>query len=132
MPILAILLGIVAIDLAFRGTEEEFAQQIAKDFEGGDFWSWLGAIIIVGVVGYYAPARKVSDLFIALIVISLVLRNGNVFSQFFQDIEHPQAAAPKVPLPQFALNSPSRPSGAGGDLNTAFQAAGTVASLISL
>ena len=107
MPIVAILLGALMIDLGFRGTEHEFAQQLGDDFSGGGFWAWLGSITIIGALGYYSPMRKVSDLGIALVVIGLALSNGGIYKQFASLLTQPPQPAPPVALPSFSSSSGS-------------------------
>jgi hypothetical protein len=53
------------------------------DFTGSNsFIYWLGAIAIVGGLGYIPGIQKVSNAFLALILIVLVLSNQGVFAQF--------------------------------------------------
>lgn len=127
MPVVAILLGVVLIDLAFRGTEHKFAQQLGQDFAGGGFWAWLAAIAIVGAIGYYSPLKTISNLGVALIVIGLIFSNAGVLTQFANVIEKPPSPEPSVPLPQFdsikvqTSSSSSGSGGSGGLTNTALQ-----------
>ncbi len=98
MPIAVILLGAICIDLAFRGTEHEFAAQLGKDFGGGQFVAWLAAMVFLGALGYVPALRKLSDLSMALVIVVLVLKNGGLLTQLGQVISSPPSAAPHVPI----------------------------------
>lgn len=118
MPVVAIILGIVLVDLGFRGTEHEFATQLGEDFGGGQFWAWLAAIAIIGAVGYYSPLKRISNLGIALVVVALVFRNSGVLAQFADVLKSPPKADPSVALPSFTTGgtSGSSAAAAGGSL----------------
>lgn len=119
MPVIAILLGIVLIDLALRGTEHEFAQQLSEDFSGGNFWAWLAAISIIGAIGYYEPAKRVSNLGIALVVLAMILANekqNGIFAKFSALFTSPPQPAASVPLPKWTGSSSSS-SGSGSSLS---------------
>jgi hypothetical protein len=115
LPIIAILLGIVLVDLSFRGTEHEFAQQLGEDFGGKGFWAWLGAITIVGAIGFWSPARRISDIFMALIIFGLIFSNKGVLQSFVSDLTNPPSPSQAVQLPSFSSSSSSGGgSGSGG------------------
>ena len=121
------IIGLVMIDLGFRGTEKQFAQQLGQDFGGGGFWSYLAAIGIVGSIGYYAPLRRVSDIGLALIILGRVFANRNVFSQFGQTLSNPAAPAAAVPLPALQSSSGSGGGGGGGSSDSTLGTIGQIA-----
>ncbi len=99
MPLVAIIAGLVMIDLAFRGTEHEFAAQAAQDFgTGSQFWAWFAAISLLGALGYVPQLRTLSNAAMALVIVVLTLRNGGIFAQLAAVIDNPPQAAPSVPL----------------------------------
>lgn len=102
MPVVAILLGAIMIDLAFRGTEHEFAQQMGQDFSGGGFFAWLAAIAIIGSIGYYSPLKTISNAGVGLVVIGLIFSNSGVLTNFANTVKSPPSPASSVPLPQFS------------------------------
>lgn len=115
MPLAAIILGALLIDLAFRGTEHEFAQQVGADFgSGGQFWPFAGSIAIVGALGYIEPLRRVSTALLALVAVVWLLSNRGVLAQLAAVIEHPPQAAPAVPLGAYGGSGGSGGSSAGG------------------
>lgn len=135
MPVIAILLGAVLIDLGFRGTQHEFAKQLGEDFSGTGFWAWLGAITIIGAFGYWSPLKRISDLGVTLVLFGLIFSNKGVISQFASALEHPEGAAPAVPLPSFkeidvsSSSSSSGGSGGGGSYGELFSLGQTALSL---
>ncbi len=113
MPIVAILIGVMCLDLAFRGTEHAFAKQLAADFGGGEFVAWAAAILVLGGLGYVPALRRVSTLSLALVIVVLVLRNGGLFAQLAAVVRSPPTALAAIPLSSYG-GSPS--SGSGGGL----------------
>jgi uncharacterized membrane protein YgcG len=118
MPLVAILAGLVMLDLAFRGTEHEFAQQAESDFGGSSFLSWFGAVTILGAIGFFAPLRQLSNLAMALVIVVLVLRNGGLFAQLASVIDNPPAPAPAVTLSSYDTSSSSGGGLLGGLLGS--------------
>ena len=132
MPLAAILVGFVLIDLAFRGTEHAFAKQLGQDFgQGTQFWSWAAAIAILGALGYTGPLRKLSDAMLALVIIVLVLSHGGLFEQIASLINTPPAPAPAIPLSQYSSSSSSGSSSSGSSGST-LSSLGAVAQFAAL
>lgn len=108
MPLVAILAGLVMVDLAFRGTEHLFARQLAADFgQGTEFLSWAAAVLILGALGYVPALKTVSNGSVALVIVVLVLRNGGLFQQLSSVITSPPAPVPSVPLSSYGGSSSS-------------------------
>lgn len=113
MPLVLILLGLMTIDTAARGTEHEFARQLGQDFGNTQFWSWAAAIAILGAIGYAPKLRKISDAAMLLVILVLVLKNGGLFAQAAKLITSPPTPAPSVPLSSYGSGSGSSSSGGG-------------------
>jgi len=114
MAYILTFIGILLIVTGAKDTYKALGAQLYKDFIGSQgFVYWLIAVGIIGAVGYYAPWRKFSRLFLALIIIVYILRNGGLFSQLQsalgQGPQEPASNAP--PLPQ---DIPLHLSGLGG------------------
>lgn len=103
MPLFLIALGAVLIDVSFRGTEHELATQASKDFSGGHYWAWAASIGILGGIGYYPPARKLSDAFIGLVLVSFFLSQNGLIANLSKILASPPSPAPSIPLPAFSL-----------------------------
>lgn len=119
MAIVAIILGAIMIDLGYRGTEHEFAAQLGKDLSIGHFWAWVASITVIGALGYYSPARRVSDLLLFLIILGLALSQKGIYANFAGLMTNPPTPAPAVPMPSFSTSSSSSSSGIGGDIGMA-------------
>jgi hypothetical protein len=66
-----------------RNTYGDFASQLKADFTGpGNFTYWVASIGAVGAVGYVDKLRPFANMFMALIIIVMVLKNGGVFDKF--------------------------------------------------
>jgi hypothetical protein len=119
MPIAAIIVGAIMIDLAFRGTEYQFGKQLAADFGNTQFWAWAAAIGIIGALAYYKPLRPVSYGLATLVIVSMVVSDQGAFARFEQLVTNPPAPQPSVPLsdyanPNLGLGATAQKSGGGG------------------
>lgn len=110
MPIAVILIGVVLLVLAFRGTEHQFARQLGTDVVQGQFLSWLVGITVVGALGYAKSLRPLSTALLALVVVTLVLTHGGLFAQLQQLVQHPPQPSPPLRLSAY----PAAPSSASG------------------
>ena len=68
-----------------RNTYADFGKQVATDFTGdgaqaGFVW-WIVALGAVGAVGYIKELQTLSRTFLALIMVSFILKNGSVFQE---------------------------------------------------
>jgi hypothetical protein len=120
VPLIAIALGVIMIDLAMRGTEHEFAKQLESDFGQSQFWSWVAAIWVLGAIGAVPELRRVSTAGMALVIVALVLANGGLFEQLAKVITAPPKPAPAIPLSAYPSSAPAaapaKSSGSGGGL----------------
>ena len=115
MPIAVILIGVILLDLAARGTEHEFATQLGADFgSGSKFLTWAAAITAIGALGYVPAIGKVSTLLLALVLTGLILRNGGLFAQLEAAILSPPSPAAAVPLSTYGSSSSSSSSSSSG------------------
>lgn len=131
MPFVIIIVGAVLLIAAIQGTERDLGKLLYSD--AGFVW-WVLAIVCVGAIGYIDRFKKFSDGLLALILISLVMREQGFVQQFIQAVRsgstNPQA------LPADSQQAPtsgggggsSGNSGGGGILGAVAQAAPFVAS----
>ena len=81
MPIFLIIIGILLIDVAVKGTYPAFFTTLKNivlgDSEHKAFWKWGLAIIIVASLGYYDKARPIAISFIILIFIVMFVENNS-------------------------------------------------------
>ena len=139
------------VDLAFRGTEHDFAKLAVTDFGGGSqFYAWAAAILVLGALGYVPGLRKTSSALLALVIVVLVLVHGGAFTTLAGVITHPPTPVPSIPLSDYknpTTSGSSKGGGSGGgsgggggssssssssDVQTGVQAAGEAISIASL
>lgn len=88
MAFILVLIGLLLVVSAIRGTQAELGSQVVSDFTGpGNFVYWILALGIVGAVGYVGDLQKFSRAFMALLIIVLLLSNKGFFNQFTKSIQ---------------------------------------------
>lgn len=82
MAYILLFIGLLASIAGIRGTEAELGKTLVGDFTGpGNFVYWVVAIFGVGAVGYIKGLEKFSDAFLVLIIVSLIVANGDPSKQ---------------------------------------------------
>lgn len=91
MPFVFVVIGLVFLVSAIRGTQDALFTLVKSEFQGkGSFVSWAAAIMILGAIGYARPVRPIADAMIGLIILVMILVNkGNFFAQLNQGITSP-------------------------------------------
>lgn len=80
MPLVLLLVAIGVVAIGVRGQSAEAGKLLASEFAGANsFIPWFLAIMLVGVIGYWKPAKPFSDAFLGLIVLALLLAQGTGF-----------------------------------------------------
>lgn len=99
MAIAFLLIGLVSIIAAVRGTHAQFFALLKKDFTGPDnFVIWMAALFAIGAVGYYKPLRGISSAFLVLVILVMILaqqKNGS--GGFFQQLDEQLKATQQTP-----------------------------------
>lgn len=111
-----ILLGLLLMDTAIKGTHHELGQQLQTDLLGANgFIVWIFAILAIGALGYIPGLRKASNYLLALLLTVVVIRNGGVFQQFQTALQQASQAgpAPSIAPKPTSLDSSSGSSGGG-------------------
>lgn len=86
MPIFLIIAGTYFLIAGLRDKGQELSDLLQGDFTGkGSFVPWTLAILIVGALGYIGTLKPISDSFMALLIIVLMLHNGGFADKFFAD-----------------------------------------------
>lgn len=82
MPFALLMFGLVLLASAIAGTQNQFLSLIIGDFSGpSNFFYWVVALVIIGAVGYIPKLKPVSDLFLILIILVLLLSKGKPSAQ---------------------------------------------------
>lgn len=88
MPFVLIGIAIVLLVSGVNGTQKQIAQQLRDDLFGDkNFPMFVVAILAVGAIGYIPKAKGLSNAFLFLILVVLILSNGGVFNALVQQIE---------------------------------------------
>lgn len=94
MPYAFLFIGLILAMVAYKNTQKELGAQLSKDLTGpNSFFTWIGAILIVGAIGYYAPARNVSRALLFLIIVVLLLSNQGFFPRLIEALRNPQSGS---------------------------------------
>lgn len=91
MPLFFLLVGALFIYTGFNGKLGELASLVKEDFSPTDgspgFAVWVIAIFVIGAIGYYKPAKPLSNAFLVLVIVSLILSNRGFFQRFKEGME---------------------------------------------
>jgi hypothetical protein len=83
VPYILIAVGIILFVTAIKGTTGKLGEYLGEDIFGArGYIYWIVAIFVVGAIGYIKPLQKLSDSFILLLVLVLLLGNKGFFAQF--------------------------------------------------
>jgi len=109
MPLLLVMIGVVVLASAIRGTTVQLGQQFVQDLKGSagnvGYVYWVSSIIAIGSVGYYSPAQKFSRAFMFLIITGMVLANRGIFAKIGEALKHPVETKPDTTT-KTAMNNP--------------------------
>lgn len=104
MAFALVFAGLTLVIATLRGNLRFLAALFASEFQGqGSFIYWLAAVMMIGAVGYIKPLRPLSNAFLVLIMIVLILKNGSFFSRFNEAIRNiargdlPSPSNPQTP-----------------------------------
>lgn len=90
MAYVLIALGVMLAYLDYMGSANvKAAGRIAWAELFGDahpFYVWIGAIAIVGVIGYVDDLRPISTAFLVLILLSIILAHPDAWKQLVEGI----------------------------------------------
>jgi hypothetical protein len=80
MPLLLIIIGLVLVISAARGTHQQLFFLVAGDFTGANnFIYWFLSIAVIGSFGYIPKLKPVSDAFLVLLIVVLFFKKDTGF-----------------------------------------------------
>lgn len=91
MPFLLILFGVLFIIVGVNNTQDDLLALLKDDFTpstGHGFIGWIVAIGAIGAVGYIPRLKPVSNGFLVLVILVLVLANSKGSQGFFQQFQN--------------------------------------------
>lgn len=106
MAFLLIAIGAVLIDSAVKGTSTALFTQIKQDTfpaQGTGFFTWAGSIAVIGLIGYVPSLKSLSNWFLALVIVVLLLKEGNpngagggFFTEIFSFLQTPTSSTSTI------------------------------------
>lgn len=90
MPLALAFIAIILLVAAVRGTQAALFAQLASDLPG--YAVWLGAIILIGLIGFIPDMDKPSKALLALVILVQLLVNKGVFANLAAAFKSPPAA----------------------------------------
>jgi hypothetical protein len=105
MAFALLIIGLALVTVTVRNTQDTFTARVANDFRGpGNFVYWIVAILIIGSVGYVKKLKGLSDAFLVMVLLVLILKRGNpgmpaggFFQQFTNAIKGTTGSATSSP-----------------------------------
>lgn len=93
MPLALLIVGVLLLTTVIKGNYNEVASLLSEELTGSKgFLVWVGALLIIGVVGKAANAPLTARAFTALIIVVFLLANSGVFTKFEQAVSSASAA----------------------------------------
>lgn len=81
MPILILIIGILLVAAGINNKLSNLVSLVKSDFSSQagttPFQTWMIAIVLVGAIGYYKPARSLSNAFLVLVILAIVLTKSH-------------------------------------------------------
>jgi hypothetical protein len=88
MPFFFIVIGIGLIVIGYRGTQDQFFALLKGDFSGpNNFVLFATGIFVVGLAGYVPKLKGLSDAFMGLLIVVIILANKGFFNQLTQELQ---------------------------------------------
>jgi hypothetical protein len=81
MPLVFLAIGVLFLVSAVRGTQDSLFSLLSDDFTGkNNFLLWIVAIAFIGALGMVEDLRKLSNAFLLLVVVVILLSNKGFFT----------------------------------------------------
>lgn len=119
MPIALIVVGAIFVTVGLRGTHKELFCLLKADFTGqGNFLYWFAAVFIIGAIGYIEKLRPISDAFLLLMIVALLLATkGGLFTNIKSAIQTTSNTSTMIDVtPQSAAQTAQSDLAAGQSL----------------
>lgn len=90
MPFVFLGLGIFLLIVALRGQASNMASLLKSEFTGSNgFIPWALALIILGMLGYIKQIKPITQAFMGLVLLVMLISNKGFFAQFNAAIKAP-------------------------------------------
>lgn len=99
MPFFFIILGLGLLVIGYRGTQDEFFSLLKGDLTGpNNFVVFAAGIFAIGLVGYLPKTKDLSNAFLALVIIGIILKNKGFFENFMAQITSETSTPSQKPI----------------------------------
>ena len=100
MPFVFLLIGAGLLVVVVQGNARAATKLLSSEFSGQkSFVPWVSALVILCALGYIKTVRPITDSFVGLIILVMIIvaeTNGqNFFASFNQQIRNPVAPTPE-------------------------------------
>lgn len=94
MALVFLLIGVAVVAIGVRGQASQAGALLTSELTGSkSFLPWAGAILILGLIGAYRPARPFANGMLVLVIVAIVLAQGKgFFGQLQSALANPTAA----------------------------------------
>lgn len=83
MPFVLLGVAIVFLVTGVRGTQDDLIALLKDDFTGKDnFFVFFAAILFIGALGYIEDIKPLSDAFLLLVIVTIIISNKGLFNKF--------------------------------------------------
>ena len=122
MPFVFLIIGVLFLIVAVRGTQGDLYALLKSEFVGKDsFLVWGSSLLILGALGYVPVIQKPARAMALLVILVLILKDkGGFFTKFNDALRNPVSSSNKPADGQVGSNSgviggatPSNPNGTG-------------------
>lgn len=115
MPFFFILIGFGLVVIGYRGTQHDFYKLLQSDFSGqNNFFVFALGLFIVGLIGYVPKLKGLSNAFLVLVLIVILLsqkkQGSDFFSLFLQQIRGTQTDSTDATTSNTSIQVPGLPS----------------------
>lgn len=86
MPLFILLVGILLVFAGLNDKIGELGRLVKEDFAPSDgttgFPIWIAVIFVIGAIGYVKELKPISNAFLLLVFVVLIISNRGFFAKF--------------------------------------------------
>jgi len=85
------MIAVIFLVASIRGNQNDLIDLLKQDFSGqNNFLLWVLAIVVIVGLGTFKPIRPISDAFLGLVILVIIIANykgsGDIFSSFIAQV----------------------------------------------
>jgi len=119
MPFALVFIGLIMIVSGSRDTHAALGKELIADFTGeGNFLYWFAAIGVLGAVGSIPQFKNFSRVFMTLVLVAMVIRNGGFFDKLSTALKG-EVVQPEKSNNNYVVGNSQTENAKGSQLNAA-------------